>query len=177
MKILPKNLSDRDIRAISIGAVAMALIILFCMSSSWLENWRYVRKSISEKKAQLKQLASSGLKQKGLLEIVPVFNMPQPEETQEFLFRNNFNEQLKKVGIKNSPLETLTSRKNTKNAGYKLLTVKTSCEKCRFSQIIDLLVTLIENPYLVAIEELNIKCNPNNREEFRFDIEVSTFVK
>ena len=34
-----------------------------------------------------------------------------------------------------------------------------------------------ENPYLVGIEEMRIKCDENNREKVELDLTVSTFAK
>ena len=177
MKILPEKLSNKDRRAIKIGVIAVGVVVLFVISSSWLENWCFVRKSAAQKRSELKKLFSSEAKQAGLLAIVPVFEMPVAEEKQKFLFRNKLKEQLKKVGIKSKPLEILTSRKSAKNAGYKLLSVKCSSDKCKFEQILDLLALLRENPYLVGIEEFNVKCDPKNRSQFKLDMVVSTFVK
>jgi len=177
MEILPKKLSAKDMRALKIGAVAVAVILLFVISSSWLKNWRHMRKSLSEKRAELKTIVSPEAKQAGLLAIVPVFELPHTGGKQKFLFRNKLKEQLNKAGIKSRPLEILAGRKSTSNVNYNLLRVKCSSEKCTFSQILNLLAVLKENPYLAGIEELNIKCDPKKREEFKLNIVVSTFVK
>ena len=107
---------------------------------------------------------------------MPVFEMPQVEEKQKFLFREKFNEQLKKAGIKNEPLQALATIKLPEQADYKLLRLK--CHgKCGLGQIFDLLAGLKENPYLAGIEEFKIECNPKNRQEIELDLTVSTFVK
>ena len=49
--------------------------------------------------------------------------------------------------------------------------------KCKFAQILDLLASLKENPYLVGIEEMRIKCDTKNRQEIELDLTVSTFAK
>jgi hypothetical protein len=177
MIIFPEKLTARDIRTLKAGAVTAVGILLFTISSSCLENWRQIRKSLSKKKTELETLVSPETGQASLISIVPVFAMPQYEEKQRFLFRNKLMEQFKKAGIKTEPLEILTRRKNTGNSGCDLLLVKCSSEKCKFAQILDFLATLKENPYLAAVEELNIKCDPNKRENFELNIVVSTFVK
>jgi hypothetical protein len=61
-------------------------------------------------------------------------------------------------------------------AGYKLLRLKCSA-KCKFGQVLDLLVNLKENPYLVGVEEMRIKCDPKKPQEVQLDLTVSTFVR
>jgi len=110
-----------------------------------------------------------------LLSIVPAFEMPEKEETQRFLFRDKLNEQLKKAGIQNQPLQ-VASIGRSGQAGYRLLRLKCSA-KCRFTQVLDLLASLKENPYLVGVEELRIKCDSKKPQEVDLDLTVSTFVK
>jgi len=106
---------------------------------------------------------------------VPVFQMPEQEETQKFLFRDKLNEQLKKAGIKGKPLQVLPGRKSPQSA-YKTLFLKFS-GKCQFRQSLDLLANLYNNPYLVGIEEFKIECDQKKRQDVKLDITVSTFVK
>jgi hypothetical protein len=60
--------------------------------------------------------------------------------------------------------------------GYKLLRMKCS-GKCRFTQVLDLLANLKDNPYLVGVEELRIRCDTKNSQQVDMDLTVSTFVK
>jgi succinate dehydrogenase flavin-adding protein (antitoxin of CptAB toxin-antitoxin module) len=43
--------------------------------------------------------------------------------------------------------------------------------------VLDFLAQLNENPYLVGIEELKIKCDPKKRGEVELDLTVSSFAK
>jgi hypothetical protein len=113
--------------------------------------------------------------QAGLMSIVPTFEMPRSEEKQKFLFRDKFNEQLKKAGIKSEPLQ-IPPVGRSRQAGYKLLRLK-STGKAKFGQVLDLLAKLKENPYLVGIEEMRIQCDPKKRQEVELELTVSTFVK
>lgn len=169
-----KKLSQREIRTVKIGAVCTAAILIFTFGTEWLERWKQVRKSLAQARAKLKDVRT---KQAGPLMTVPVFEMPEEEEIQKFLFRDKFNEQLKKAGIKNKPLQILSPGKSTVR-GYKLLRIKCS-GKCQFGQVLDLLSNLKENPYLVGIEEFKITCDPDpkKRKEIDVDLTVSTFVK
>lgn len=170
-----KKLSEKDIRVLKIGGVCVAAILLFVFVSKWLGRWSEARASLDQVKAKLDLIDVDRAKQEGLLSIVPVFEMPQEEQTQQFLFRNKLNEQLKKVGINSKPLQVLPGSKS-KQPGYKLLRLKCNAN-CRFTQVLDLLAGLNENPYLVGIEEFRIKCDPKKPQEVELDMTVSTFVK
>ena len=169
------KLSQKDIRALKIGGVCVIAIVVFVFATKWLEHWAQARKSLAEVHAKLEDISVDKAKQAGLFSIVPVFEMPQAEQEQKFLFRDKLNEQLKKAGIKSKPLQVLPARKSQK-AGYKLLHLKCSA-KCKFGQVLDLLASLKENPYLVGIEEMKIQCDPKKRQEVELDLTVSTFVK
>jgi len=170
-----EKLSQKDIRVLKIGAVCAAAIFVFVFASEWLDRWAKARASLAEVKNKLELIDVEKAKRAGLLSIVPAFEMPEKEETQRFLFRDKLNEQLKKAGIKNQPLQVASIGKSGQ-AGYRLLRLKCSA-KCRFTQVLDLLANLKENPYLVGIEELRIKCDSKKPQEVDLDLTVSTFVK
>jgi len=170
-----QKLSEKDIRALKIGGVCVAAILVFVLASRWFNHWSEAKASLAQLKAQLELIDVDKAKQAGLLSIVPVFEMPQKEETQKFLFRDKLNEQLKKAGINSKPLQVLPGGKS-QQAGYRLLRLKCNA-KCRFAQVLELLAGLNENPYLVGIEELRIRCDPKNPQDVDLDLTVSTFVK
>ena len=176
-----EKLSQKDIRALKIGAVGVVAVLVLVFASEWLGHWAQARKSFAELKDKLEILDVGEAKdvgkakQAGLISIVPVFEMPQKEETQKFLFRDKLNEQLKKAGISSKPLQVMSTGKSSL-AGYKLLRLKCSA-KCRFGQVLDLLANLKENPYLVGIEEMRIKCDPKKPQDVDLDLTVSTFVR
>jgi hypothetical protein len=143
--------------------------------TKWLGYWMEVRGSLNVKRGRLKAINMSEAKRAGLMTVVPMFEMPQREESQKYLFKDKLREQLKKAGIKNKPLQVLAARKSGKS-GYRLLRLKCS-GKCKLGQVLDLLAALKENPYLVGIEEFEIKCDPKKRQEFELNLTVSTFVK
>ena len=108
------------------------------------------------------------------MSIVPVFEMPEREEKQKFLFRDKFNEQLRSARINSEPLQVLSPVKSGV-AGYELLRLKCSA-KCSFRQALDLLAKLNENPYLVGIEELKIECDQKKRQDVKLDLTISTLI-
>jgi len=167
------KLSEKDIRAIKIGAVAAVIIAVLMFGSALNDRWKKAKTKGSELYAKLDAIDVDQIKQAGLMSIVPVIEMPKIEEEQKFLFRDKLSEQFKRAGIRNKPLQIQAGRKSPQ-AGYKLLLVKCNAT-CRFSQVLDLLARLNENPYLVGIEEIKIKCDPKKKGEVELNLVVSTF--
>ena len=171
------KLSQRDKRALKIGAVGAVAILAFTFGTKWVGHWTEVRKSIAEKRATLASVEVDKAQQERLMSIVPVFEDPNEEEEQKILFREKFREQLKKVGFKGGePIRVLRAKRAQAGTGYKLLGLQTRGE-CKFEKMLDLLTNLYENPYLVGIEELRMECDPKKRKKFKLDLTVSTFVK
>lgn len=169
------KLSAKDKRALKIGAIGVVVVLLFMFGSKWQNVWAQAKAKMVELNAKLDAIDVDKARQAGVATIVPVFEMPQAEDEQKFLFRDKLTEQLKRAGIRNEPLQLQPAKKSFQ-PGYKLLLVKCTA-KCRFSQIVDLLDRLNENPYLVGIEELRIKVDPKKREEVDLDLTVSTLAK
>ena len=173
------KLTNRDIRTLKAGAIAAVAVVAFVFGMKWVGHWRDVRSLLASHRAKLQAVKMTEAQRAGLLSVVPVFEMPKVEDQQQLLFRDKFNEQLKKAGVRNEPLQLLPAKKS-KQAGYNLLRLK--CKgKCNFGQMLDLLIALKENPYLVGIDEMKIQCDPKSpaekRQEIEFDLTVSTFVK
>jgi hypothetical protein len=176
---MARQLTQREKRMLQIGAVCVIAIPALTYGTNWLDHWGKIRTSLAAAKRELNGITIDNAKRAGLLSLVPVFEAPQPEETQKFLFRDKLYEQLKKAGIKNEPL-TFLAVKATKKAPYKVLRIK--CKgQCKFEQLLDFLAVLKENPYLVGIEELSIQCDtkepPEKRKNVEINLTVSTFVK
>jgi hypothetical protein len=169
------KLTDKDIRALKFGAIGTVVIVLLVFGSAWRDSWSKAKEEAAALESKLNAIDAGKTKQTALLSIVPAFEMPKVEEEQKFLFRDKLSEQLKKAGIKHAPLQIQTGRK-VAEVGYKLLLVKCNA-KCRFSQLLDLLAGLDENPYLVGIEDLRIKVDTKNRQQIELDFTVSTFAK
>ncbi|MHC4168993.1 MAG: hypothetical protein ACYSWQ_18740 [Planctomycetota bacterium] len=170
------KLSEKDIRALKLGAVSTVLIVLLLAGLRWKEHWGQARIEGQVLKAKLKDIDLSETKRKGLMAIVPAFKMPVGAEEQGFLFRDEFNKQLKDAKIKNDPLVTIPNKRSPLT-GYRSLHLSCKASKCQFSQVLDLLARLNENPYLVGIEEFSLKIDPKKRTEVELNITVSTFTK
>ncbi len=170
-----EKLSQRDIRILKIGAVCSAAILLFWLATKGFDHWKERRASLALLEDKLELIDVDKAKRSGLMSIVPVFEMPQEQEAQKPLFRNKLSEQLKKAGIKNQPLQVVSVGKSGQ-AGYRLLRMKCSA-KCRFTQVLDLLANLKENPYLVGVEELRMRIDKKKPQEVDLDLTVSTFIK
>jgi hypothetical protein len=175
------KLTEKDIRALKLGAIGAALILLFVLGSEWRDHWTAAKAEGAKLQAKLtainvdKANDIDKAKQAGLMSVVPIFEMPKTEDEQSFLFRDKLSEQFKKAGIKNKPLQAQPSRKSPR-PGYNLLLVKCNAT-CKFTQVLDFLARLNENPYLVGIEELKIKkVDPKKPQDVELDLTVSTFV-
>jgi hypothetical protein len=171
-----ENMSQRDQRAVKLGLIAAAAIIVIFFGLQWLRHWNLVRTGLETRRQDLAMINPEPAQKEGLLKIVPVFEMPIDEEDQKILFRNKLNEQLKKAGINSQPLEFVPASKKPVAPGYRLIGLKCS-GKCQFNQALDLLSGLKANPYLVAIEEMSMKCDENNRQQVDLELTVSTLVK
>ena len=170
-----EKLSQKDIRTLKIGAVCAAAILVFVAGSKWYDHWAGARDSLAQLKDKLELIDVDKAKRAGLMSIVPVFEMPKVKEEQMFLFRDKLNEQLKRLRINSKPLQEVSGGKSP-HAGYTLLRLKCSAT-CKFTQVLDLLANLKDNPYLAGIEEVRIKCDPKNPQQVDLDLTVSTFTK
>jgi len=168
------KITERDKRALKLGAIGAILIVVFVFASTWYETWNQAKGDMAAVERKLDAIRVEPRRQAALLGAVPVFEMPQEEELQKFLFRDKLNEQIKRLGIRSNPLEILSGTK--KEGAYRLLRIKCTA-RCRFTQAMDLLAALPENPYLVAVEEFRIRVDAKNRQEVDMDMVVSTFVK
>lgn len=176
---MARKLNQRETRILIVGVVSVVAIFGLRYGMDGLDHWKEVRASLRQARAKLDDITVSEIKQAGLLSIVPVAEMPQPEAQQKFLFRDRLYDQLKKAGIKTEPLSIMSARKKA-GIPYKVLKIK--CKgKCRFEQLLDFLAVLPENPYLVGIEELRVACDakepPEQRKEVEVELVVSTFVR
>jgi hypothetical protein len=169
------KLSQKDIRALKLGAVGVAAILILVFVLEGHERWDKARQSSEILEKQLDDIDLNKAKRSGLTSIVPVFQMPVEKETQRFLFRDKLNEQLRNARINSQPIQEVSGGKSP-IAGYELLRLKCS-GKCNFGQILNLLADLKDNPYLVGVEEMRIKVDPKNQQRVDFDLTVSTLVK
>ena len=177
------RLGDRDKRALTIGAAAVVIILVYMfLLTPWLDDWKATRSALAgyREKLQLMGIGGDGIskaKQQKLVSIVPMVEMPQSEDVQRRLFRDKFSEQLKKAGIpiKSGP-SFGSSAKLQKSSGMKVL--KMTCKsKCKFDQVLKLLANLSDNPYMIGIEQIRLQCNEKKRDELEMTLTVSTFVK
>jgi len=171
------KLGERDIRAIKVGAVCVGVMAAAVLLSGWAEKWAAASKKLRASEAKLAAVRLSQARREGLMRIVPAFEIPQAEQQQKFLFRDKVNEQLKKCGIKAEPLKFLGSVGSGEGGRYKVIRLSCRSKKCQLGQILDFLVGLRENPYLVSVEQFRMKCDPKKRNEFGFEAVLSTFAK
>ena len=177
-----ERLNQRDKRALTFGIVAVAVILAYMSVGPWFKDWQDIRADLKAGRNQLKVIAPAADDETAkaawekLALRVPVFEMPLPETKQVPLFRDKFNEQLKRAGIKIKTLQPIGGKSAKRDSGYKVL--KFHCRgTCSLNQVLDLLAGLNSNPYLAGIEELNIKCGQKDRRQMDLVMTVSTFAK
>ena len=157
------------------GGIGIAAILIIYVALGGFEQWAKAKEEYKTLDQQLKDLNTDNRKQSGLLSIVPVFEMPADKETQKVLLREEMVQQFDEARISGQPWLEVPG-KASPLPPYSLLCLHSN-GSCRISQMFNLLANLKENPYLVAIEELRIKCDEQNPQQINFDITVSTFYK
>jgi hypothetical protein len=176
---MARKQTQREVRILVFGGVAALGIVALHFGLKGLDRWREVRVSLKAARRQLETVTVDPVKQAALLSIVPVAEMPELEEKQQFLVRDRVYEQLKKAGVKTEPLAILGTKKKLA-LPYDVMRVKCS-GKCELPQLLDFLAASPENPHLVGIEELRIRCDtkepPEKRKQIEIDLVVSAFVR
>jgi hypothetical protein len=173
-----KKINPKDLRTLKLGAAGIVAVFVLLFILDFKERWAAVKESfdaVNNRLAVLSSVNMTDAQYAGLLNNVPVFEMPQEKEKQKFLFQDSLNEQLKKANITSQPWQELAGRSKLLT-GHKLLLLKSS-SKCNITQLFDLLVNLKENPYLVSIEEITVKRDAKNKQQADIDLTVSTPVK
>ena len=171
------KLSEKDAKTLKLGGIGVAAILIFYVALSGFDYWAQKRQSYKALDQQLKNLDIDKRRYSGLLSIVPVFEIPKDKEEQKIRLREEMVQQFEDARITGQPwLEVSGKTSPLEKEGYKLLSLKSS-GSCRLRDMFNLLANLKENPYMVAIEELRIKCDPQNPQQIDFDITVSTFYK
>jgi len=177
------KLSQRDKRALKLAAAAVAAIMVYLfIMAPWIDNWRLAANELASLRTDLNSIVSNGsgaeaAKQAGLAAVVARLEIPQKENIQQPLFREKINEQLKKAGVNVKSLKYLTKKTPKGPGGYK--TNLLECRgKAKFAQILDLLASFRDNPYLVGIEDIQLNCDMKDRNQpMDIVLVVSTFVK
>jgi hypothetical protein len=171
-----EKLNSKDVRALKLGAAGIAVTIFIFVFIDFQEHWTKVNTSFEAANTKLTTLAAAinltEAKYAKLKSQVPVFKMPVEKGKQKFLFQDSLNEQFKKAGINSLPWEEIAD-KSKLLGDHELLRLKTS-GKCSITQLFDLLANLNENPYLMSVEELLIKIDPQNKQQAEFEITLST---
>jgi hypothetical protein len=179
-----ERMSQRDKRALIFGVVAVVVILAYIYVGPWFKDWQGIRADLEAKKKQLKVIAPADGDETAqatwekLALCVPVFEMPRREKDQVPLFRDKFNDQLTKAGIKVKTLQPIGGKSTKLIPGARVKLLKFQCRgTCSLSQVLDLLGGLNSNPHLAGIEELSIKFGQKDRKQIDLVMTVSTFAK
>ena len=176
------RLNAQDRRTVRFGAIAAAAILIYVfVLAPGFARWSDVRSHLRIAESKLASIGldesvASSAKRKKILAMVPVFETPQVEQKQRLLFEAKVNEQLKAASVQIKNMSFISGSKRDAAAGYKLLRLQ--CKgSCNFSQIVDFLANLEENPYLVGIEQMRIKCDEKKRDQLEVTLTLSTFAR
>ena len=171
-----ENINQKDKRALKLGAVGIAVIIIFVLFCSINDCWTNAQESfdtINTKLDSLDTIDMTKAEYAALKNTVPAFEMPlKKRNDQKFRFQDSLNEQFKKSGVKSQPWEEIDCKSRILT-GYEMLALKTS-GKCNVTQLFDLLAKLKENPHLISIEELMVKIDEKNKQQVNFEMILST---
>lgn len=176
------RISDRDKRTLKFGAVAVVIILGWMFATPWLDEWKSTRAMLKAKREQLKVIApesdsKAAQAAEQLAQAVPVFEMPTLEKKQAPLFRDKFNEQLKRAGINVKTFQPI-GKSAKRMPGEKVKLLRFQCRgKCSLDQVLNLLADLNSNPWLAGIDEFTIKCDQKDRRKMDLVMTVTTFVK
>ena len=175
------KLSEKDQKTIKAGAMIAAVILVCGGLNILLNEYSRTRSELDAVKSKFNSVipnsdGSLTLKQAGLYSIVPVFEDPQEEDIPGENFRQKFLEQLKKAKIKYNDLDLMPMSNKRNSSGLRRRNLHYK-GKCSFTQAMDLLASLYENPWFVGVEEFKIVCDPKNRSQMDLTITVSTFIK
>jgi len=108
---MARKLTQREVRILIFGGVSALVIVALHFGLKGLDRWGEVRASLKAARRQLETVTVDPVKQAALLSIVPVAEVPELEEKQQFLVRDRLYEQLKKAGVKTEPLAILGTKK------------------------------------------------------------------
>ena len=175
------KITERDKKTLKIAVIVVLVIVGYRFGWPRIQDWFETRSLLAARRDQLKLIAPGSDEEaikaaEELNRTVPIFEMPAEEEDQAVLFRDKFNEQVKKAGIKVKTLQPVGSRSSKRVGGVKVL--KFQCRgKCSLDQILNLLADLDSNPYLAGIEDISMKCDTKDRRQMDLVLTVSTFAR
>ncbi len=176
-----EKLNTKERRTVLISAVACGLMLLYFLVLEPLSrDWGKVRSQLAasrEKAALLKMDPKDPQtqRQKRLLEMVPVLEMPAPAERQGPLLQETFTEQLKKAGLVSRRLQLVRGRAlRTDASGYLVLNVQ-SQGGGTYQQIIKLLEDLPQNGYCAGVQKLVLKADQKDRQKLDWEMTVFTY--
>jgi type II secretory pathway component PulM len=176
-----ERLNPREKRVLILCLTACGVMLIYFLGLEPLtRDWADVHqrlKAAREKAALLKLDPQSPQtqRQKKLLEIVPVLEMPKPSELQGPLFQEAFTNQLKKAGLMSKRLQLVRGRSlRIDTAGPVVLNV-TSQGSGSYEQILSLLADLPQNPYYAGVQKLSIKPDAKDRQKLDWEITVFTY--
>ena len=151
------KLNQKDKKTLQLGGVGVVAVIVLVFGLQGFDRWKQSKEDLKslERKIDTLDVSKDRRVIDNLRQKVPYFEMPTTKDNQRSLFMDSIDAQIRAVGINTGPVGEQAGGK-TIVPGYDMIRVKSS-GNCSFSQLLNLLAVLKQNPYLVGVEELRIK--------------------
>ena len=173
-----EKLNPREKRTLVISLAACVLMLLYFLVIEPVSNdWGKVRTQLeaARQKAALLKMDPRDpetQRQKRLLEIVPILEMPLSADKQGPLLQETFTEQLKKAGLNSKRLQLVRGRAlRSDTSGYVVLNVQ-SQGSGNYEQVLRLLAELPQNAYYAGVHKLALKADQKDRRKLDWEITV-----
>jgi type II secretory pathway component PulM len=174
-----EKLNPREKRVLVICLTACGAMLLYFLGIEPLSrDWADVHRRLTEAREKVSLLkldpkSAQTQRQKKLLEIVPVLEMPRPSDQQGPLFQEAFTNQLKKVGLMSKRMQLTRGRALRLDTAAPVVLNVASQGSGTYEQILNLLADLPHNPYCGGVQKLSIK--PDAKERQNLDWEITVF--
>lgn len=170
------RLSARDKKALIILAVFTVAMIVFLGGGKLSETRRQTRQSYEmavDELAGLVHAGSSG----GTLAVAPGFVFPENGGEEQILaFRDALNGQFRQVGMNSNPLQVMSASGNERINGNQLVRIQATATG-DFSQVLNLMAQLYENPHLVGLDRFRINMAQGRGSQAELEMTVLTLTR
>ena len=183
IKRLYLGMNSKDKRAVSLGLALSAVIMVYCLVlGPFIDHRGNIQHRIKSIQSQLSDggfdTSGAGMaKVRGLFNIVPVVEQGGSEEEVRKIVVERLYDQLAVSGIKITVSPSFLGKaKMDKNLKKKVVKLHFS-GTCSYEQLLKFLSRVYENPLILSVEEIKIKCDPKKRNMVDVNMAISSMVK
>ena len=177
------NLSDRDRRALIIGSVLLAalLVVRFAVLP-WLDDWRQVRDRIDSTTETLHSLDRKVKRRDHLHEQLartygPAASKPLTDvQTTQVAFHKTVQDVLGAAGIKFESIKSQPVKPIRKLPGISLVPVQIS-GKCQIAQLAKFLAQAQRADMVMIVDRMNVSVNAKKRTELSVTMVLATLAQ